>query len=146
MRKLNKNASDANADRLSNYLQTKVGKMQREYLELLFLMIFEGISNKDDIINMIARGQTEPNIQKKIYKTVIQPKFNIYPFHIKSIENILNRVYKIDQKNGKDDEGKKSIATQTINNREIAKMQVAIFKNSSLDKIKKNCKLPPNNF
>ena len=46
------------------YLQNKVSKMQREYLELLFMMIFENISNKDQVIEMIARGQLQQNSNK----------------------------------------------------------------------------------
>ena len=46
------------------YLQNKVSKMQREYLELLFMMIFENISNKEHVIEMIARGQLQQNSSK----------------------------------------------------------------------------------
>ena len=83
-------------NKLANYLQSKVSKMQREYLELLFMMLFENISKKDKVIEMIAKGQTQNHVNKKVYKTVIQPKFEVIPFNVRSIENILNKAYIVD--------------------------------------------------
>ena len=86
------------ATQLSSILKNKISNMERSFLELLFTLIFEDITNKDEVIKMIAMGQTNQNISKKIYKTVIQPKFNIIPYNIRSLENILNKAYSIDSK------------------------------------------------
>lgn len=124
------------SDRLANYLQSKVGKMQREYLELLFQMVFESISNKDDIIKMIAHGQTQQTINKKIYKTVIQPKFNIIPFNVRSIENILNRVHNIDKRSGRKMDNSVDMATQTGNDRAYPGVDISAFHNSSIEAVR----------
>lgn len=124
------------SDRLANYLQSKVAKMQREYLELLFQMVFESISNKDEIIRMIANGQNNQTINKKIYKTVIQPKFNIIPFNVKSIENILNRVHNIDKRSGRKMDNSNDAATQTGNEKAYPGVDISMFQNSSIEAVK----------
>ena len=98
--KIREDADPEQINKLANYLQSKVSKMQREYLELLFMMLFENISKKDEVIEMIAKGQTQNHVSKKVYKTVIQPKFEVIPFNVRSIENILNKAYIVD-KSGK---------------------------------------------
>ena len=98
--KIREEAYPEQINKLANYLQSKVSKMQREYLELLFMMLFENISKKDEVIEMIAKGQTQNHVSKKVYKTVIQPKFEVIPFNVRSIENILNKAYIVD-KSGK---------------------------------------------
>ena len=129
------------SERLANYLQTKVSKMERNYLELLFQMIFNEISNKDEIVQLIAKNQIQQNISKKVYKTVIQPKYNIIPFNVKNIENILNRVHNIDSKSGRRKDKSMDACTQTGGGEGISKMTVAIHHNSSVDKINHRCKI-----
>jgi hypothetical protein len=109
---INKGFDQAQNSQLSNYLQSKVAKMPREYLELLFSLIFEDIENKDEVVNAIVQGQAQPNIIQNIKKTIIKPQFNIIPYNIRSIENILNRVYSIDKSDQKP-ETKNNIQTQT---------------------------------
>lgn len=46
---------------------------------------------------MIAKGATEHKVSKKVYKTIIQPKFEVIPYNIRNIENILNKVYSLNK-------------------------------------------------
>lgn len=62
-------------NQLSNYLQSKIAKMPRDYIELLFSLIFDEIKNKDEIINAIVHGQAHPNIIQNVKKTIIKPRF-----------------------------------------------------------------------
>jgi hypothetical protein len=130
----------ADNDRLSAYLEGKVAKMDRDYLELLFRMIFQQISNKDQVVQMIAQGQIQQQVHKKVYKTVIRPQFNVIPYNIKSIENILNRVYNFDKKTGRLLDKYVDASTQIGNDQGISKMTVSVMQNSSLDKIRQKSK------
>lgn len=132
-----------NSTQLSNYLLSKVSKMDRSYLELLFNLIFEDIENKDEVIQMIAMRQTNQNINKKVYKTVIQPKFNIIPYNVKSIENILNRVYSQDYKRRGENSYRQNLidkSSQTRNEEGVSKIAISIGQNNSLDQLKNRSK------
>lgn len=135
-----------NSNHLSNYLMGKVSTIDRSYLELLFNLIFEDINNKEDVVQMIAMGQTNQNIQKKVYKTIIQPKYNIVPFNVKSIENILNRVYSHEPKGRRNNLHQPNVSnqsTQTINEEGVSKVAISIANNNSLDKLKNRSKIQP---
>lgn len=101
-------------------------------------MLFEDIRNKDQVINMISMKQPQQNISKKVYKTVIQPKYNIIPFNVKCMENLLNRNYSQESRKNRDGSASfsKSVSTQTGVEEGVSKIAISIAQNSSLDEIK----------
>lgn len=130
--------NQTNSSHLSQYLQTKVSKVDRAYLELLCGMLFDDLQNKDQVIQMISSKPPQQNISKKVYKTVIQPKYNIIPFNVKCIENILNRNFSQESRKNRDGSIRftKTVSTQTGVEKGVSKIAVSIAQNSSLEEIK----------
>lgn len=65
------------------------------------------------------------------------------PYNIRSIENILNRVYSLDKHSGRKLENRFDVETQTDAEVGVSKIDISVVHNNSLETLKNRSKVLP---